>query len=69
MTVKKCNCKHEYQDETYGRGNRVHTTDKHGQHHCTVCGGDPIKRRMESAAKNFLKGHVGDASYRTKYVG
>lgn len=38
-----CNCKHEYQDETYGKGNRVHNfATKAGQGgagawRCTVC--------------------------------
>lgn len=37
--IKKCNCKSEYQDEKYGKGNRVHNKmigDK--GYRCTVCG-------------------------------
>ncbi len=34
--IKHCNCKHDYQDATYGKNNRVHTTTNKG-HKCTVC--------------------------------
>jgi hypothetical protein len=41
--IKKCTCKHEYQDEKYGKGLRVHnecvsirTNGKAWS--CTVCG-------------------------------
>lgn len=67
MTIKKCTCKHEFQDQAYGRGNRVHTTDKKGELHCTVCGEDPIKRKMQSAAKGWLPVYNGGSSYLTKY--
>jgi len=41
--IKKCTCKHEYQDKKYGNGNRVHNAlaRKSGQpqeYRCTVCG-------------------------------
>ena len=32
-----CNCKNEYQDKIYGKGQRVHTPTNKG-HRCTVCG-------------------------------
>lgn len=36
--IHKCNCKHEYQDEKYGPGMRVHVaTTKDGTWRCTVC--------------------------------
>jgi len=40
MTTKviKCNCKHAWQDETYGYGNRIANELKNGQLRCTVCG-------------------------------
>lgn len=38
--IKKCTCKHEYQDRTYGKGNRVMNL-KQGKSiksvKCTVC--------------------------------
>lgn len=38
-TIKKCTCKdHEYQDEKYGKGNRVFNITKLGKWRCTVCG-------------------------------
>jgi hypothetical protein len=37
--VKKCNCKHEFQDKTYGTGMRVFNLDfKKINGTCTVCG-------------------------------
>ncbi len=40
--VKKCDCKHEGQDELHGKGNRVHNETKKGKdsakmYRCTVC--------------------------------
>lgn len=33
-----CTCKHEFQDTTYGTGNRVHNLTKDGKTaRCTVC--------------------------------
>ncbi len=40
--IKKCTCKHEYQDKKYGQNNRVHNIcakDKNAvTYRCTVCG-------------------------------
>ena len=40
--IKKCSCKHEYQDKTYGKGRRVFNEcvkdRKHTGWRCTVCG-------------------------------
>ncbi len=41
--IKKCNCKSKYQDEKYGKGNRVHNPKVKGsngnqEYRCTVCG-------------------------------
>lgn len=43
MAIKKCKCKHEYQDNEYGKGLRVHNESKsrvQGRKAwtCTVCG-------------------------------
>jgi len=44
--IRHCSCKHEYQDQKYGKQMRLHnirikrdnkSTDKHGSR-CTVCG-------------------------------
>ena len=40
--IKKCDCKHEFQDKEYGKGNRMHNPiiKKQGvpqQYRCTVC--------------------------------
>lgn len=38
--IKKCTCKHEFQDEKYGKGYRVHnkTANKEtSTYRCTVC--------------------------------
>ena len=35
----RCDCQHEYQDKKYGKGIRVHNTDKSNKKNvCTVCG-------------------------------
>jgi len=41
--IKKCTCIHEYQDEKYGTGKRVHNalasnSGHPRQYRCTVCG-------------------------------
>ena len=41
--IKKCNCRHEFQDEKYGKGNRVYNKllperGKPQEYRCTVCG-------------------------------
>lgn len=40
--VLKCNCNHEYQDEEYGKNNRVHnkmekSVNEKYMYRCTVC--------------------------------
>lgn len=36
--IKACTCKSPYQDEKYGKGNRVHNyAFKKKLHRCTVC--------------------------------
>jgi hypothetical protein len=36
--LMRCTCKHAYQDELYGAGNRMANEMRSGQHVCTVCG-------------------------------
>ena len=38
MKIIPCNCKSEFQDETYGKGNRVANEMRSGQLRCIVCG-------------------------------
>lgn len=35
--ILPCTCEHEFQDETYGKGNRVHNVNPIGEAYCTVC--------------------------------
>lgn len=39
IKIMKCTCKNEFQDKTYGKGNRVHTVGKGAttKATCTVC--------------------------------
>ena len=37
--IKKCACESQYQDEKYGKGNRVCNKTTKGER-CTVCGKD-----------------------------
>ena len=39
MTIKKCDCKSEFQDEKYGKNMRVHNKfiKEGGGYRCTVC--------------------------------
>ena len=41
--IRNCDCKHDFQDKKYGKGNRVHTygskkNNGNAGHACTVCG-------------------------------
>lgn len=40
IKILPCECKNKYQDDTYGKGKRVHnqTADKTSTWRCTVCG-------------------------------
>lgn len=39
--VLLCNCEHTFQDETYGKGRRLHNPFKNG-FRCTVCGREKL---------------------------
>ena len=53
--IRKCSCEHPAQDAFHGKGNRVHTTDAKGNHHCTVCGGPArMFARLVAVAKAWL---------------
>lgn len=36
--IKPCDCKHEYQDNKYGKGKRVFNKTMKDKGRCTVCG-------------------------------
>lgn len=36
--IKKCSCEHEYQDQRYGKGKRLHNKNSKDFWVCTVCG-------------------------------
>jgi hypothetical protein len=36
--VMACTCAHDFQDQRYGTGNRLHNPRKMGAYACTVCG-------------------------------
>lgn len=39
VKVLKCNCESEFQDSTYGKGNRLHNSCSDGKSwRCTTCG-------------------------------
>lgn len=59
MSIKKCTCKHEDQDQLHGKGLRVHTTDKKGNEHCTVCGPKPAwENRLAAHAKQWTPAYT-----------
>lgn len=49
MTIKKCSCENDYQDEKYGENMRVFNETAKG-HRCTVCDKD-INKSGEQNAK------------------
>ena len=46
MKLIKCNCESEYQDNTYGVGNRVHNLAiKNNKWRCVVCGNEKVESK------------------------
>lgn len=48
VEVTKCDCQSKYQDEKYGKGNRLHNVKGDGQGkpnglRCTICGKEKSK--------------------------
>lgn len=35
--IGKCTCKHEYQDQKHGKGNRVFNKTMKNDYRCTIC--------------------------------
>ncbi len=51
--VLPCNCKHEFQDKTYGKGNRLHNVAKsNDKAYCTVCSPRQMKIKEDHLAKD-----------------
>lgn len=45
-TVQPCKCEHQFQDERYGKGMRLHNISKDGEKAtCTVCGEKKGRKR------------------------
>jgi len=45
--ILPCSCKHPFQDQRYGLGQRVHNQKKDGARRCTVCGNVKTPSRQE----------------------
>lgn len=57
--VRPCRCRHEFQDEVYGKGMRVHrAARKEGDWRCTVCFPSGLSRRMRILALGLGIGAV-----------
>ena len=55
--VRKCDCHNQYQDEVYGKGNRLFNIGIGGRFRCTVCGRTITK---EMKTKSTAKGDRGE---------
>lgn len=55
--ITKCICENEFQDKTYGKGNRVHTLKMNGNEgFCTVCGKvNPAKSKISAQSQSKKK--------------
>lgn len=54
--VVPCNCKHEQQDELYGKGRRLaNYSAKQGEYRCTVCGTNHRTGNSDSVVKKGKK--------------
>lgn len=56
--VLKCTCAHEFQDATYGKGNRLHNVSQKGnvkKAYCTVCN----ESRRRNKADNDIAPNPG----------
>jgi len=65
MTTKlmRCTCKHAYQDELYGAGNRMANEMRSGQYVCTVCGTTlGSAQTITQAQKTIVKEAVKEAT-------
>lgn len=60
VRIIKCTCEHEFQDQLYGKGMRVHNVTKDGFAACTVCCPRLVTNKMNPALPtdpNKLMGH------------
>lgn len=53
IRILKCTCTHEYQDEIYGKGMRVHNVTKDGNAACTVCCPNAQRNKIDPATEQF----------------
>lgn len=64
--LMRCTCKHVYQDELYGVGNRMANEMRSGQHVCTVCGATlGSAQTITQAQKTLVKEAVKEATKET----
>ena len=53
--ILRCNCQHEFQDKTYGKGMRLHTVHQKDRHkkaaYCTVCA---TNRQRDKTSKTVM---------------
>lgn len=48
--IKSCNCQSDFQDELYGKRNRVHSVSEDGKKaHCSVCEGSAKVAKRNNA--------------------
>jgi hypothetical protein len=52
--ILDCDCKHDFQDATYGKGKRKHNPTKKG-YRCVVCGKTKDVKRDENPPKQKSK--------------
>lgn len=55
--IMKCNCEHEFQDEVYGKGMRVHNVSPSGKAACTVCCPSLRSKQVTDLPANPTAGH------------
>lgn len=51
VRIMRCTCTHEFQDQVYGKGMRVHNVSKTGYAACTVCTPRLCTNRLDPAAE------------------
>ena len=64
--LMRCTCKHAYQDQLYGTGNRMANEMRSGQYTCTVCSAVlGSAQSITQAQKTIVKEAVKEATKET----
>jgi len=58
--ILKCTCTHEFQDEIYGKGMRLHNVNTKGQAFCTVCCPNHRQNRMHGTTDIMPNAGMGN---------